>query len=499
MPAVRFSVVVPTRERAATLRYTLQTCLDQAFDDYEVIVSDNHSSPATKAVVDELASPKVRYVRTAEPVAMSANWEFALSHARGEYVTVLGDDDGLLPHALTHLDGLIREHAPRAVRWDTAFYTWPSVIIAGHGDYLRVPLGRALAWRDGAELVRAVADGRESYEELPMVYNSAVRRDVLDEIRARAGAVFAHAIPDVYSGFATACGGRFLATTLPMGVRGVSGASNGVATLHAPGRTNVEREFNALNAKAGFRTDPTIPDLHALPAYAADAFLTARRLLFPGAPVALDRRALSRACLTGLRVTEADWPKALGAVRRSLGDDPALVAWFDAELASTPYAPPPPSVLRPTELGFDGAALHLDAAAFGVADVAAAARLCERFLHLTDRPASYSPPDDAATLARKLTESAAAFGEAGRDALRTALGWGALVEEAAGLREQKAALLAECAARAAIIDRASAELRELDARLRGERRWSLKRPLRLARRALAKLTRRGAGRPTASA
>ena len=79
MPAVKFSVVIPTRERADTLRFALQTCLDQTFDDYEVIVSDNCSSPATKAAVDELASPKVRYVRTPEPVAMSRNWEFGVA------------------------------------------------------------------------------------------------------------------------------------------------------------------------------------------------------------------------------------------------------------------------------------------------------------------------------------------------------------------------------------------------------------------------------------
>ena len=29
---------------------------------------------------------------------MSANWERAVAETRGEYVTVLGDDDGLMPY-----------------------------------------------------------------------------------------------------------------------------------------------------------------------------------------------------------------------------------------------------------------------------------------------------------------------------------------------------------------------------------------------------------------
>src|SRR5262245_30208092 len=97
MTRPRFSVVIPTRERAGTLRHSLRTCLEQDFDDYEIVVCDNCSSTATRQVVDEADSPRVRYVRADRPLAMSANWELAVAAARGEYVTVLGDDDGLLP------------------------------------------------------------------------------------------------------------------------------------------------------------------------------------------------------------------------------------------------------------------------------------------------------------------------------------------------------------------------------------------------------------------
>lgn len=58
MKEPRFSVVIPTRERADTLRFALQTCLDQDFEDYEIVVCDNCSSPATKNVVDSFASSR---------------------------------------------------------------------------------------------------------------------------------------------------------------------------------------------------------------------------------------------------------------------------------------------------------------------------------------------------------------------------------------------------------------------------------------------------------
>ena len=107
-----FSIVLPTRERAETLAFALRTCLNQDFDDYEIVVSDNCSSPATRAVVDAAGSAKIKYVRSDVPLSINASWEFAISHASGEYVTGIGDDDGMMPYALRELDRLIAPSRP---------------------------------------------------------------------------------------------------------------------------------------------------------------------------------------------------------------------------------------------------------------------------------------------------------------------------------------------------------------------------------------------------
>jgi hypothetical protein len=482
MSAVRFSVVIPTRERADTLRFALHTCLDQAFDDYEIVVSDNFSSPATRAVVEEAASAKVRYVRTAEPVAMSANWEYGVAHARGEYVLVVGDDDGLLPHALAELDRLARRHPWKAIRWGAAFYTWPTVALVGQGNYLRLSLGSKLKERDGADVIREVAEFREFYTELPMLYNSAVHRDVLDSLRASTGRVFPHPIPDVYSGFAVAhAAGRFLSTDVPMSVSGQSRASNGIAMLFNRGRSEIDREFYALNARAGLLPEPTVPDLPVFPHVpVADAFTFAKRALFPDAPAAIDRRALTAACVAGARVVESDWPAALAAVRASLADVPELQKWFDAGFANAPYCEPSPMMLRPMQLGFDGEHLHLDTAAFGVSDVAGAARLCEQLLHYRGRSVEYIEDKDDSErdrrlAAKKIAELTAVCDERERAILQLHLG-------SAQLRDHIHWLKGVCDEREAIINSANVTVDQLSRQLSAERRWSIKRPLRALRR-----------------
>jgi hypothetical protein len=383
MDAVRFSVVIPTRERAATLRHAIATALDQTFDSYEIIVSDNDSSPATKAVVDEFASAKVRYFRTPRLLAMSSNWDFALAQARGEYVILIGDDDGLLPHALAELDRLTSERTAKVVRWESAYYTWPTFALPGHANYLRIPLGRGLREVAGIDVIRSVIAFQLPYSALPMLYNAAVHRSVLEELRAKAGRVFPHPVPDVYSGFAIAAvAGKFISTDVPMSIAGQSGASNGIAVLFRRGQSVIDREFRDLNAREGLTSDPRIPDLPAFPYVpVADSFAFAKRMFFPDAAVDLDRRQFVAGCVANLRVAGAgEWREALARLRESLADDPATREWFDAELANTPYGEPPPPRLLPERMGFDGESLHLRADEFGVADVASAAALCERIL-----------------------------------------------------------------------------------------------------------------------
>ncbi len=390
----RFSVVIPTRDRAATLRYALRTCLEQDFDDYEVVVSDNQGGPDTRAVVDEAGSPKVRYVRSPELLSMSSNWELAVSRARGEYVLVIGDDDGLMPNALAEIDRLLGQHPTRALRWTAAFYSWPNIALEGQGDYLRVPLGREVRTVEGRDAIAAAVGFRACYSTLPMMYNTAVRRDLLSEPRARAGRVFANHYPDVFTGFALAyLAGTYVSTDAPMTVAGTSGASFGVATLFRRGRSARDAEFRSLNARERLPTHPWVPDLPIFPFVpVADSFLIAKAALFPHDDrLWLDRRALAAHCFHAVQdvETDADWQAALAKVRATFADDPESESWWDWKFAGHTIYRPPPIRLRPDEMGFDGDFLHLSADDFGVADVYAAARLCAAVLGHGRGPVRY--------------------------------------------------------------------------------------------------------------
>lgn len=400
----RFSIVIPTRDRAQTLAHALRTCIAQeGFDDYEIVVCDNHSSPATRAVVDGEDCPRLRYLRTDRALAMSENWEFAVSFATGEYVTVLGDDDGLMPYALRELDRLAAAHdRPAAIHWHRGLYTWPTIRVPEDADYLRLPMRRSLEVLNGREQLLRASRYEIGADMLPMIYCSVVRRDVLDSLRQRSGRLFPNLYPDIYSGYALAHAvGTYVSVGIPMGIAGLSGSSNGVATLLTEDGARIREDFFRLNRQAGFGHHPTVPDLMLMPIHADDSFQHAKDRLFPDDPeLTLDRRRMVERYLAAIPDTEeAARAGVRAAIRTSLADRPDLLDWFDSLPDPGPAAP---FRLKPSSFGFDGAVLALGTEALDVQDIAGAVRLSSALLGfgpdgiVYDGDAPHAPPSISA-------------------------------------------------------------------------------------------------------
>lgn len=383
----RFSIVIPTRERADTLRHTLRTCLAQQFDSYEIVISDNCSSPATRETVESFESPKIKYIRSDHPLAMSDNWELAVSHAVGEFVIVIGDDDGLLPHALREIDRLLQDLGGKVLCWEQIHYGWPSVALEELTNSIIIPLASMDLTLQSQEMMLRIANfDNVEWRMLPMIYHSAIHQDLITQLREKTGRVFGAAIPDVYSGFAFAYLARqYTSVGRPMSIRAESQKSTGIALHFVEGNSPAADEFHALNAQARLQYHPRIPAIRALPAAIADSFQRAKDALFPDdASLCLDRKALAINCLRETKTySEEEWRKSVQAIHDSLSDDAELQRWFDSEYLERPSFQPSGRRQFAWNRGFDGAHLNLDAAQFGVTDVFAAAELIDKVMGYT--------------------------------------------------------------------------------------------------------------------
>ena len=74
------------------------------------------------------------YRRTERPLPVTENWNAALELSSGEYVLMLGDDDGLLPGYIARMRGLIeRFEQPELIHTGALLFTYPGVDPAAGG------------------------------------------------------------------------------------------------------------------------------------------------------------------------------------------------------------------------------------------------------------------------------------------------------------------------------------------------------------------------------
>ncbi len=105
----RFSVVVPTYNRAGFLEKTIRSVLDQDFDDFELIVVDDGSTDDTSGIVASIKDSRITYYwKENEERAVARNVGTALS--KGEYVTFLDSDDMLYKDHLLIADEAVENH-----------------------------------------------------------------------------------------------------------------------------------------------------------------------------------------------------------------------------------------------------------------------------------------------------------------------------------------------------------------------------------------------------
>lgn len=92
-----FTLIIPTYNRAAFIKRTLESALKQEYKSFEIIVVDDGGSDNTEEVVRSTGSEKIFYYKK-ENGERGAARNFGCSKANGQYITFLDSDDILYPN-----------------------------------------------------------------------------------------------------------------------------------------------------------------------------------------------------------------------------------------------------------------------------------------------------------------------------------------------------------------------------------------------------------------
>lgn len=97
MEPIHFSIIIPTYNRAHRIVETIQSVLNQNYEDFELIIVDDGSTDNTQEIVNSFTDARIRYFKKKnEDRAIARN--YGIEKANGEYITFLDSDDRLYPH-----------------------------------------------------------------------------------------------------------------------------------------------------------------------------------------------------------------------------------------------------------------------------------------------------------------------------------------------------------------------------------------------------------------
>ena len=126
---MKFSVLLPTRNRLELLKYAITSVLKQNYDNWEIIVSDNASNENIEGYISSLKDPRIKYDRSEEFISVTDNWNRCLNQSSGDYVIMLGDDDILLKNYFQITRKLIENFQNPDLIYTNAFlYAYPGVL-----------------------------------------------------------------------------------------------------------------------------------------------------------------------------------------------------------------------------------------------------------------------------------------------------------------------------------------------------------------------------------
>ncbi len=221
MPIIKnaplLSIVIPTRNRQVYALQSVISILRIPDAELEVVVQDNSDTKELEALLRDCCTDhRLRYNYVPEPLSFVANFDLAVALATGEYICVIGDDDGVNPEIMEGAQWAKDNAVDTLKPSGSVQYLWPGSGIAST-RFSDVPQetgrmtihpfsGRITSTDNEQEMLAVVRRGGQEYlkTELPKLYHGIVRRECLERVREQTGAYFGGLSPDIYAAMAIA-------------------------------------------------------------------------------------------------------------------------------------------------------------------------------------------------------------------------------------------------------------------------------------------------------
>jgi glycosyltransferase involved in cell wall biosynthesis len=251
------SVLLPIYNGEKYITNAITTVINQIDQDYELIVSIDASSDSSERIARkfEESNERIRVYTHVNRLGMRGNYDFLIGKANGSWLTILGQDDAMMPFAISELRRSILK-APHMTSLVSrrAYAFWPDT----KGEFGRSKFIYPISPNKVVEVLskQFLADclkGKSDYLQGPQLYTgSFISRETIRRILSRQdGILFPYPIPDVSSSASILSVTEiFHYSKLPLFIIGTSGSSTGLLIEKEIGRSQDTTSIASIYADA---------------------------------------------------------------------------------------------------------------------------------------------------------------------------------------------------------------------------------------------------------
>lgn len=225
---VKYSIIVPVHNSINYLPSCVETIINQDYKNYELIISDDHSTDGTDIYLNSLVHPNIRIIHPDKRLSMVEHFEWSLAHAEGEWIMFVGGDDGLQSYFFALADKLTciaDKKKIRTITSERAYFFWPGC------DAIYGKLAVSYNAIDTIQILNAKFQillallGFKTYFELPQMYTTSLfKRSIIEEAKQKQnGNLFTTVPPDAnLAAISCSLETYYLKSLVPLGWVGTS-------------------------------------------------------------------------------------------------------------------------------------------------------------------------------------------------------------------------------------------------------------------------------------
>jgi len=279
------SVIIPTKNRQNYAIQTIKQILLIPNKDVQLVIQDNSDDNSLFEMLKPyLNDVRLKYNYSVNALSFVDNFSCAVEKSDGEYICVIGDDDGINFEIIDLVHWAKKNNIDAIKPATNNVYIWPNTGIlnfnskldSGYFSINKITCKVSIS-ETRAELKKLMNNGCQNYLNLNLVklYHGVVRKSKIEEVKKITGHYFGGLSPDIYSAVSLSIvTSKVLCIDYPLTISGVckkSGSADSVSGKH----TGNYEDAPHLTGNINYKWSSKVPKFYSVETIWADSALSA--------------------------------------------------------------------------------------------------------------------------------------------------------------------------------------------------------------------------------